>query len=125
MRSCVRRGTNLLGEPGALLFRRSTAQAVGKFDATNPYVIDLDYWFRLLAHGDAYFCDEPLASFRVSAQSWSWRIGASQASQFQSFVHRVAFTLNSPVSALDLFWARIAATKNMWLRHVFYKVYLR
>ncbi|MDP3441090.1 MAG: glycosyltransferase family 2 protein [Azonexus sp.] len=51
--ACTRRGTNLLGEPGAVLFRQSLADKIGLFDATNPYVIDLDYWFRLMVHGDA------------------------------------------------------------------------
>lgn len=79
LRQSVRRGTNLLGEPGAVLFRRALAQRVGAFDARQPYVIDLDYWFRLLAHGDAYYCDEALASFRVSASQWSVALGRQQS----------------------------------------------
>ena len=39
MRACVRRGTNLIGEPGGVLFRKALADKVGFFDATNPYVI--------------------------------------------------------------------------------------
>ena len=125
MRTCVRRGTNLVGEPGAVLMRTCMAKAVGLFDATNPYVIDLDFWFRLLAHGDAYFCATPLASFRVSAQSWSFRIGQSQGAEFVAFVQRAAHRLNPPASALDLLLARLSARLNMWMRLVFYKLYLQ
>jgi glycosyltransferase involved in cell wall biosynthesis len=125
MRRCVRRGTNLLGEPGAVLMRTQLTRLVGSFDATNPYVIDLDYWFRLLAHGDAYFCDETLCGFRVSAQSWSFRIGQSQGAEFVAFVRRVAPLLNPPLSVTDLLSAQIFAWFNMWGRLAFYRLYIR
>lgn len=125
VRSCVRRGTNLLGEPGAILLRRSAAEQVGSFDATNPYVIDLDYWFRLLSLGDAYYCNEALAAFRVSSQSWSYRIGRSQHQEFVDFVKRAARTPTREVTPLDFAAARVSARLNMWMRHLFYRLYLR
>ena len=69
VRQCVRRGTNLVGEPGGILFRRGATASVGAFDGSLPYVIDLDYWIRLLTMGDAYYLEEPLVSFRVSPGS--------------------------------------------------------
>ena len=84
----VRWGTNLIGEPGAVLFRRELALKVGGFDAANPYVIDLDYWLRLLAQGDAYYLDQPLASFRVNPGSWSVAIGKGQSADFRNLVQR-------------------------------------
>ena len=125
MRACVRRGTNVLGEPGAVLFRKSLANKVGDFDATNPYVIDLDYWFRLLAHGDAYFCADSLASFRVSPQSWSVAIGKAQDRDFIDFVARAVVGMRPPLSAIDWFVARVTARLNKWLRLLFYTIYLR
>lgn len=125
MGACVRRGTNLLGEPGAVLMRRLLAERVGPFDATNPYVIDLDYWFRLLAHGDAYYCAEPLASFRVSSSQWSVAIGQAQDRDFVAFVRRASVLAQPPFATLDIAAARFSARVNMWMRHVFYKLYLR
>lgn len=125
MRSCVRRGTNLIGEPGAVLFRKSLADKIGAFDATNPYVIDLDYWFRLLAHGDAYFCADPLAGFRVSGSSWSVAIGKAQDRDFIDFVARAAVWIRPQLSASDLLSAQITARLNKWLRLLFYTFYLR
>ena len=52
-RRCLHRGTNVIGEPGGVLFRGDVAARIGGFDATFPYVVDLDYWLRLLEHGDA------------------------------------------------------------------------
>jgi glycosyltransferase involved in cell wall biosynthesis len=125
MRSCVRRGTNLIGEPGGVLYRKSLADRIGAFDATNPYVIDLDYWFRLLAHGDAYFCADSLASFRVSPQSWSVAIGRAQDRDFIDFVARVTVGMCPPLSPIDLLLTQITARLNKWLRLLFYTVYLR
>ena len=55
IKKCIRYGTNLVGEPAAVLFRLNDAKAVGEFNGQIPYVIDLDYWIRLLARGDGYF----------------------------------------------------------------------
>ncbi|MDP3638093.1 MAG: glycosyltransferase family 2 protein [Azonexus sp.] len=123
--ACTRRGTNLLGEPGAVLFRQSLADKIGLFDATNPYVIDLDYWFRLLVHGDAYYCADNLASFRVSRQSWSVAIGKAQDRDFIEFVNRAACWIEPPLSNLDLLATQISARLNKWLRLIFYWAYLR
>lgn len=46
IRRCVRAGTNLIGEPGNGLIRRSLIERVGPYDARHPYLVDLDYWFR-------------------------------------------------------------------------------
>jgi glycosyltransferase involved in cell wall biosynthesis len=125
IRACVRRGTNLIGEPGAVLLRKATAVKVGLFDATNPYVIDLDYWFRLLAHGDAHFCAEPLAAFRVSAGSWSVAIGARQSADFRNFVQRMADLGVAPKSNFDRVCGNLMAVLNNVLRTVFYRLYLK
>jgi glycosyltransferase involved in cell wall biosynthesis len=122
---CIRFGTNLIGEPGSVLFRRALAQRIGPFDATNPYVIDLDYWFRLLAHGDAFYLPEPLAAFRVSAGSWSVAIGRDQALDFQSFIHRVAKTPAYAIGGFDVFLGCHMAALNTYLRRVFYRLALR
>ncbi len=125
MRACVRRGTNLLGEPGAVLFRKSLADKIGAFDATNPYVIDLDYWFRLLVHGDAYFCAETLASFRVSTQSWSVAIGNGQSNDFRKFVSRVSANNKIPTTTFDRFCGSFTPDLNNLARLLFYRLYLK
>ena len=125
IRSCIRRGTNLLGEPGAVLLRRALTGRVGAFDAAHPYVIDLEYWFRLLAHGDAWYCREALAGFRVSAQQWSVVIGRSQSKEFLGFVGRVTPRLEYTPSFADRMAARVMATVNNALRLAFYRLYLR
>jgi glycosyltransferase involved in cell wall biosynthesis len=123
-RQCVRYGTNLLGEPGSLLFRRALADQIGPFDAQDPYVIDLDYWFRLLAHGDAYYFSEALVAFRVSGSQWSVALGRQQAQDFRHLVQR-----HDKGGALDLRWSdrcmgRITPSLNQLARLAFYRIYL-
>jgi glycosyltransferase involved in cell wall biosynthesis len=124
LRRCLRYGTNLIGEPGGVLFRRSLAPRIGSFDAAQAYVIDLDYWFRLLLHGDAYYVPEPLVAFRVSSQSWSVAIGSRQSADFRSFMDRIAKNPRYETSGLDLAIGRIMAHANKLGRSVFYRFFL-
>src|SRR5262249_37649478 len=109
VKSCLRSGTNVIGEPGAVLFRRALAQETGAFDAAQPYLIDLDYWFRLLLKGDAYYLPDPLVAFRVSAGSWSVAIGRGQRTEFCGFIERVARKPEHAITGLDLAAGRFMA----------------
>ena len=124
IKKSIQLGTNLLGEPGAILFRKSLAETIGVFDGSISYIIDLDYWFRLLLNGDAYYMNEPLASFRVAPGSWSIDIGANQGHDFSRFINRC---LQNPAYALtfiDTLLGRLMAKINNCLRLLFYKCYI-
>ena len=125
LRNCIRRGTNLMGEPGGVLLRTALARRVGGFDASIGNVTDLDYWFRLLLHGDAYHLPERLASFRVARGSWSLDIGAGQAAHFRAFIARVGANPAFGLSALDLARGRLMSQANTLARLVFYKLVVR
>jgi glycosyltransferase involved in cell wall biosynthesis len=122
-RACVRRGTNLIGEPGAGLARLSLVRRVGAYDGSQPYVIDLDYWFRLLEHGDLHCIAEPLAAFRVSSRSWSVAIGARQTRDFREFVHRMQRTGRVRPSALDHLAGSVSTRLNTLARLAFYRLH--
>lgn len=89
-RACALRGSNLLGEPSALLMRSSAVKVTGGFDASIPYLVDLDYGLRLMEHGPAWYDDCALVSFRVSKRQWSARIGMGQGAEFAAFMGRLA-----------------------------------
>ena len=125
LRQCVRRGTNVIGEPGAVLFRRSLAQRVGRFDGQQGFVIDLDYWFRLLAHGDAWYVAQAVSSFRVSGGSWSVAIGRRQTRQYTDFIARMNAAGLVSGSRSDFAIGRAAAMMNTFLRLAFYKMFVR
>lgn len=124
MRKCIRRGTNLIGEPGAVLFRAETARAIGGFDGGIPYVIDLDYWFRLLLKGDAYYFSSALCSFRISESSWSVAIGAGQSKDYRSFIRKSCGIPECSIDRVDGISGVIMATLNNFARLVFYRLIL-
>jgi glycosyltransferase involved in cell wall biosynthesis len=70
-RKCLRYGANRVGEPMAVLFRKSDLEACGNFSANLTYYVDLDLWVRLLQRGDIFYIEEPLAAFRVHEASAS------------------------------------------------------
>jgi glycosyltransferase involved in cell wall biosynthesis len=124
VRRCIRHGTNLIGEPGSVLFRRSLATEVGPFDASAPYVVDLDYWCRLLAKGDAFYLPQTLVSFRVSAGSWSVAIGKKQTADFCRLIAKVAKHSAVAPSAFDIAVGRRMAQLNTYLRLLFYRFFV-
>ncbi len=120
IRQIVRSGTNQIGEPGAVLFRASDWNALSGFSARFPYVIDLDFWFQLLRRGDCFYLADPLCDFRVSAQSWSFQLGAQQARQFSGLIEEAAKPGDSSVSSLDCFIGGGKAKAGALLRHLIY-----
>lgn len=122
---CVRRGTNLIGEPGNVMCRRDLAARIGAFDARFPYVIDLDYWLRLLDHGDAFYCGEVLSAFRVSRQQWSVRLGEQQAEDFRQCIALHRARTGRSLSLLDRGLGRMTPALNNWGRRLYYQLYLR
>jgi glycosyltransferase involved in cell wall biosynthesis len=55
-------GKNLVGEPSAVLFRKSDARR--GFDAGYRQMVDVEMWFHLLTKGDLAYTREPLCAFR-------------------------------------------------------------
>ncbi len=118
----VRSGTNQIGEPSAVLFRASDWNALKGFSARYPYVIDLDFWFKLLNRGDCFYLTEPLCDFRVSAQSWSFQLGTQQARQFAGLIDETARQTDSPLSGLDCFLGRNKAKLGALIRLLIYNL---
>jgi glycosyltransferase involved in cell wall biosynthesis len=60
---CVRTDRNLVGEPSAVMFRKS---AGGRgFDPAWRQVVDQEMWFHLLTQGGLVYEPEPLCAFRI------------------------------------------------------------
>jgi glycosyltransferase involved in cell wall biosynthesis len=124
-RRTARRGTNPIGEPGAVLFRSTAARAAGPFNGARPFVIDIDYWLRLLKFGTAVYLPEVLASFRVSRGSQSVRMARRQAAEFTAYLDELNRSALYPLSAADLRIGRLAATMNSFGRAAFYRLAMR
>jgi glycosyltransferase involved in cell wall biosynthesis len=124
IKKCIRYGANLIGEPGAVMFRKALANQIGKFNADISYIIDLDYWVRLLLKGDAYCLKDPLASFRVSSGSWSVAIGTKQSDEYNRFIDQCASNPDCSLRTSDVYLGKLMATINNYLRLIFYKFFI-
>lgn len=90
IRACVRAGTNLLGEPGAVMFRRNALESVGGWDGRYAYLIDQASYSRVLLSGPMIGIDRVVSTFRISAGQWSIALAREQASQTIAFHHAFA-----------------------------------
>jgi len=124
IKRCVRAGANLIGEPGNALFRREIIEKVGAYDATYPYVVDLDYWFRVLLHGDAYYTAKRISSFRVSLGSWSVAIGSKQYRDFKDFIEKCSADARFRISRTDRVFGFVNAGLNTMGRWFIYRFLL-
>jgi glycosyltransferase involved in cell wall biosynthesis len=120
IRKCTRWGTNLLGEPVAVLFRTDLIPKAGEFDGNYPYLIDLSYWFKLARLQNIIVQRDILAEFRVSAESWSVQIGQAQAQQFSEFTKCILLNRESPISRFDHLLGTSTARINCRLRQLVY-----
>jgi glycosyltransferase involved in cell wall biosynthesis len=62
---CLNETGNLIGEPSAALFRKR--DAARGFNLRYRQLVDLEFWFHLLEHGDFIYTPEPLCCFRKHA----------------------------------------------------------
>ena len=60
---------NWVGEPTAVMFRRSLVAQVGLFDPALRQLTDWDMWLRLASRGGIAYLDDPLVSFRLHGSS--------------------------------------------------------
>jgi glycosyltransferase involved in cell wall biosynthesis len=118
---CVRAGTNLIGEPGNGLIRSEIIKNVGVYDARYPYLVDLDYWFRVLLEGDAYYTSVKTSSFRISAGSWSVAIGGKQYQDFKGFVDKFQTEAQFGISWADRAIGLARARLNTVARALVYR----
>jgi glycosyltransferase involved in cell wall biosynthesis len=64
---------NWVGEPSAVMVRRSCLDDVGSFAHHIAQATDLDLWMRIMLRFDAVFIEDALATFHVGAMSLSTR----------------------------------------------------
>jgi glycosyltransferase involved in cell wall biosynthesis len=124
-RRCVSAGTNLIGEPGNGLMRRSLTERIGNYSSEHPYMIDLDYWFRALTCGDAFYTAKPSSSFRISRGSWSVRLGRKQLEDFMGFVDKYAADASFGIRRIDKLLGFTRARLNTIGRAMVYRSLLR
>ncbi|PXA70119.1 glycosyltransferase family 2 protein [Cryobacterium arcticum] len=101
VRKTVTSGTNIFGEPGCVMMRRSVLEKVGWWDSRWPYLIDETSYSLVLLEGKFVGVPGSLAGFRISDSQWSVRLVAEQAAQAIGFHNWMAKTRPDVVSNTD------------------------
>ena len=95
--SVFRSGTNVIGEPGAVLFRRDATDAIS-FRDEDGYVVDLAYYVRLLEGGDFLADRSVAAQFTVHRQSWTATLDTSQVTDVVRWLSVARSELHVPAA---------------------------
>ncbi len=120
IRRAVLAGTNIFGEPSCVLMRAEALRAAGPWSDALPYLIDADMYVRVLRNGDFYALPESLATFRLSAGSWSLSLAREQASQTRAFHEVVRAAYPTVLRRRDLRIGGLRAEANAWARRAVY-----
>lgn len=85
----VRSGGNIIGEGGAVMFRKAILKKTGNFRSDIFYVLDIDLWYRMLLHGNLYVIPDTVSSFRVSKRSESVHVVNKQRKDLSDFINKI------------------------------------
>jgi len=122
LQSCLRKGTNLIGEPHAVMFRMCVIRRESIKFSDNFYLIDLEFYFEVLLYGDAYLINRTLSAFRVYKEAGSYRLLMNQSESFIRFVEKLKRRGNYTISFFDFFLARTMSVGNQLGRVLFYRL---
>jgi glycosyltransferase involved in cell wall biosynthesis len=119
LRAALRAGTNIFGEPVAVLFERDAMLASLPWEDSEPFLLDIRFYTKVLANCSAVVRREPIGAFRVSSASWSTRLVREHRRQFRSW-QKQAINLVGGVSLPDRMMAALNTEKTTQLRRAAY-----
>lgn len=87
--ACLASGTNIIGEPNACLFRRSSIDSRNFWDMSIIGAGELTLWQKILERGDFYYDPTPLCGFRISPKSATFVHSRKIAKHFMRYVGKL------------------------------------
>jgi glycosyltransferase involved in cell wall biosynthesis len=120
IKKCIRRGTNVIGEPVAGLYRADILSKSGMYSSSNVYLIDLDLWSRILKYGKLYVVDKYLFAFRISGGSISAGLGLKQYTLFNGFVEKISEDRVFHITTIDKLCGRVMSLFMVIIRNLFH-----
>lgn len=119
----VRLGTNIIGESASGLFKADILNLSGLYNGENLYLIDMEFWSRLLLQGNLYVIDKVLYAFRISSDSLSSNASFAQARYFGTFVDKLFVDKRFKISSIDKMCSRLMAFLMAIGRNFMYLIY--
>lgn len=112
-------GTNIFGEPVAMMFRREAMHEALPWIDDKPYVLDIMFATNVISGSSLVVRRESIGAFRISSSSWSTQLARLQKRQFQTW-QEYAEELVGPLSPGTRLRGRIALEFQTQLRRAAY-----
>ena len=122
IRACYLAGTNVLGEPLAVMFRTEALQSEMPWIDENPLMLDLSLYQKVAPHGDVVLRRTPVGAFRVSDASWSTRLAKQQSEQTRRWQDRYAANAVPPMTASERMRAALGRRRQILTRRAAYRI---
>lgn len=124
LRTCYLQGTNVIGEPLAVLFRTDALKRAMPWDDSNPLMLDLSTYQKVAAQRDVVIRRGSVGAFRVSSSSWSTKLAKEQLQQTKLWQDEYVNSIKDPIPFTEQLRARIGRHRQTLLRRIAYR-YLR
>ncbi len=121
VRGILRSGTNLLGEPAAVLMNGPLVRAAMPWHPEWPYVIDVATYVDVLKHGDAFCEREVMASFRISPSSWTSQLLGEQPRHFRGWREELVASGKVRFSGVDRIVSEVNLRSKTFARGLYIK----
>jgi len=122
IRRCLTSGSNVVGEPVSVLFRRSTLGTQNLFNPNIVYFTDLAFWIRLLRSGNLYYLGEPQCSFRIHSGAATRRLPGNVAADFVRILDSAARNGDASIRPLRRRWILTKVRIQSTLRQSVYRL---
>lgn len=120
LRACFRNGTNVIGEPFIVLFRREALLSTMPWSSPELLLLDLMQYEKVLVHGSAVVDKRAGGEFRVSASSASTTLAHRQMADFRAWQARYAAECH--LSRSDRVRGHVGSWSQASLRRLSYRV---
>jgi len=121
IRQCYLKGTNVIGEPLAVLFRTEVLKTALPWVDDNPLMLDLSMYSKVAPMGDFCVQHEAVGAFRVSSSSWSTRLARQQVDQTREWQDDYAKEHGLEISRKNRAQAALGRAAQTTLRRAAYR----
>lgn len=122
IRRCILSGTNIIGDPVNVLWRRSAMEQAGKFDPEVLYCTDVEFWLRLLQEGDFYFDRTPTGYYRIHSTATANSLSNITVEDFLRTVDKVIQRGGIHLSRTQLRHIRLRSWYKNKIRRFVYRI---
>jgi len=122
IRTCYLQGTNVIGEPLAVLFKAKPLKGSMPWTDHNPLMLDLNTYQKVAPLGKVVLRHESVGGFRVSVSSWSTRLAKLQNEQTRQWQQQYALTAIPKITRAEKTRAFLGRHLQVSLRRAAYTV---